>query len=63
MCIRDRGTSNWEESYFSGSRNLGLVFRDTPLATQAAAVFDRLWGSRYAFALEPLTAYGKRKVD
>ncbi|MBK9795890.1 MAG: phospholipase [Holophagaceae bacterium] len=57
------GTSNWEESYFSGSRNLELVFRDTPLANQAAAVFDRLWGSRYAFALEPLTAYEKRKVD
>jgi phosphatidylserine/phosphatidylglycerophosphate/cardiolipin synthase-like enzyme len=57
------GTSNWEESYFSGSRNLELLFRDSPMAAQAAAIFDRLWSSRYATALDPMQVYERRKVD
>jgi phosphatidylserine/phosphatidylglycerophosphate/cardiolipin synthase-like enzyme len=57
------GTSNWEESYFMESRNVELIFRESPLATQAAGIFDRLWNSRYAFALDPTKAYEKRKVD
>lgn len=57
------GTSNWEESYFSGSRNIELIFRNSPLAPQAARIHDRLWSSRYAFALDPAKAYEKRKVD
>lgn len=57
------GTSNWEESYFSNSRNIELIFRDSPLATQAARIHDRLWNSRYAFALDPMKVYEKRKVD
>jgi phosphatidylserine/phosphatidylglycerophosphate/cardiolipin synthase-like enzyme len=57
------GTSNWEEGYFTESRNIELLFRDSPLARQAAGVFDRLWGSRYAFALDPARTYEKRKVD
>jgi phosphatidylserine/phosphatidylglycerophosphate/cardiolipin synthase-like enzyme len=57
------GTSNWEESYFMDSRNIELLFRDSPLAIQAAQIFDRLWNSPYAFALDPVKAYEKRKVD
>jgi phosphatidylserine/phosphatidylglycerophosphate/cardiolipin synthase-like enzyme len=57
------GTSNWEESYFMESRNIELVFRDSPLAAQAAGIFDRLWASRYAFALDPTRTYEKRNVD
>ena len=57
------GTSNWEGSYFTESRNIELIFRDSPLAGQAAGIFDRLWGSRYAFSLDPMKAYEKRKVD
>ncbi|HEY3400054.1 MAG TPA: phospholipase D-like domain-containing protein [Geothrix sp.] len=57
------GTSNWEESYFTESRNVELIFRDSPLAAQAARIHDRLWNSRYAFALDPVKAYEKRKVD
>ncbi|MDP1832490.1 MAG: phospholipase D-like domain-containing protein [Geothrix sp.] len=57
------GTSNWEEGYFTESRNVELIFRDSPLAGQAARIFDRLWDSRYAFALDPMKAYQKRKVD
>ncbi|WLT33226.1 phospholipase D-like domain-containing protein [Geothrix sp. PMB-07] len=57
------GTSNWEESYFSGSRNVELIFRDSPLAAQATRIHDRLWDSRYAFVLDPAKVYEKRKVD
>lgn len=57
------GTSNWEESYFLDSRNVELIFRDSPLATQAVRIHDRLWNSGYAFALDPAKAYEKRKVD
>ncbi|HCZ32428.1 MAG TPA: phospholipase [Holophagaceae bacterium] len=57
------GTSNWEESYFTDSRNIELIFRDSPMAAQTARIHDRLWASRYAFALDPVKAYGKRKVD
>jgi phosphatidylserine/phosphatidylglycerophosphate/cardiolipin synthase-like enzyme len=57
------GTSNWEESYFMDSRNIEVVFRDSPLAAQAARIHDRLWTSRYAAPLEPMKAYEKRKVD
>ncbi len=57
------GTSNWEGSYFTDSRNIELIFRDSPLAGQAARIHDRLWTSRYAFALDPMKTYEKRKVD
>ncbi|NWJ39811.1 MAG: phospholipase [Geothrix sp.] len=57
------GTSNWEESYFTESRNIELIFRDSPLAAQATGIFERLWGSRYAFALDPAKVYERRKVD
>jgi phosphatidylserine/phosphatidylglycerophosphate/cardiolipin synthase-like enzyme len=57
------GTSNWEESYFTESRNIELVFRGSPLAAQAARIHDRLWTSRHAFALDPTKTYEKRKVD
>ena len=40
-----------------------LIFRDASLAAQVARVHDRLWSSRYAFPLEPLKTYEKRKVD
>ncbi|HJW72354.1 MAG TPA: phospholipase D-like domain-containing protein [Geothrix sp.] len=57
------GTSNWEEGYFMESRNIELIFRDSPLAAQAARIHDRLWNSRYAFALDPAKTYEKRKID
>ncbi len=57
------GTSNWEESYFTESRNVEVIFRDSPLAREAARIHDRVWESPYAFPLDPLKAYEKRKVD
>lgn len=57
------GTSNWEESYFMDSRNVELIFRDSPMAAQAVRIHDRLWNSPYAFPLDPAKTYEKRKVD
>ncbi len=57
------GTSNWEEGYFTESRNIELIFRDSSMAGQAAGIFDRLWNSRYTFTLDPTKVYEKRKVD
>ena len=57
------GTSNWEENYFLDSRNVELIFRDSPLAAQATRIHERLWASTYAFALDPAKAYERRKVD
>ncbi len=57
------GTSNWEEGYFTDSRNVEAIFRDPALASQGAAIFDRLWGSRFAVPLDPTKTFEKRKVD
>jgi phosphatidylserine/phosphatidylglycerophosphate/cardiolipin synthase-like enzyme len=57
------GTSNWEEGYFLDSRNVEALFREPALAMQGAAIFDRLWGSRFAFPLDSGKTYEKRKVD
>lgn len=56
-------TSNWEAGYFNASRNVEVLFRDTPMARQAARIHDRLWTSTYAYALDPLKAYPRKKVD
>ncbi len=50
------GTSNWEPSYFRGSRNAALVMRNRPLAEQARAVFETSWRSPHA---TPVTATGR----
>ena len=57
------GTSNWEENYFQDSRNVELIFRDSPLAAQATRIHDRLWTSAYTLALDPVKTYERRKVD
>ena len=57
------GTSNWEEDYFTASRNIETIFHDEALAAQGARVFERLWSSAYAQPLEPLRRYERRKID
>lgn len=39
------GTSNWEPSYFAGSRNIGLTVRDRVLAGQARGTFETSWSA------------------
>jgi phosphatidylserine/phosphatidylglycerophosphate/cardiolipin synthase-like enzyme len=57
------GTSNWEQDYFMSSRNVEVILRQQPLATQGGEIFKRLWTSPYAAPLEPMKTYVPRKVD
>lgn len=57
------GTSNWEEDYFTASRNVEVILRQPLLATQGGEIFHKLWTSDYAKPLEPLKVYSPRKVD
>jgi phosphatidylserine/phosphatidylglycerophosphate/cardiolipin synthase-like enzyme len=57
------GTSNWSEDYFTESRNVELIARDPELASQADAIFERLWTSRYCAKLDPARTYTPRKRD
>ncbi|MDP2306252.1 MAG: phospholipase D-like domain-containing protein [Pseudomonadota bacterium] len=50
------GTSNLSRDYFYGSRNVGIVTRGAPLATQLDAYFDTLWTSSYVEVVDPLRA-------
>ena len=45
------GTSNWEPSYFTGSRNIGLTVRDRALATEARLAFQNSWTAPSAIVL------------
>lgn len=56
-------TSNWEEGYFTESRNVAAILRDSPLAAQAARIHQRLWTSLYTFPLDVAKSYERRKVD
>ncbi len=47
------GTSNLSRDYFYGSRNVGLVARGAPFATQLDGVFDTLWTSSYVEVVDP----------
>ena len=45
------GTSNWEPSYFMGTRNVGLTVHDRVLAGQAHATFETSWNAPSALRL------------
>lgn len=55
------GTSNWEPSYFSSTRNVGLTVRDRGLAAQAEAIFAADWNSPTATPWGPDTHLPKRE--
>jgi len=57
------GTSNWEKDYFDSSRNVEVILRQQPLATQGGEIFSRLWTSPYSAPLDPNKTYTPRKVD
>jgi len=44
------GTENWQETYFTGSRNVGLVFNSAELAGQLDQIFSQVWSSAYLSA-------------
>jgi hypothetical protein len=42
------GTENLEGSYFTTTRNVGVMFTDATLVGELGQVFARVWGSGYA---------------
>lgn len=57
------GSSNLEESYFTRSRNVGVVLSGAPAATRLAAWFDDLWSSPFTVVVDPDAEYPVRRVD
>ncbi|MDR3606373.1 MAG: phospholipase D-like domain-containing protein [Oligoflexia bacterium] len=41
------GTENWSGSYFTGCRNVGLIFSDQTTVSQLGLVFNQVWTSGY----------------
>jgi phosphatidylserine/phosphatidylglycerophosphate/cardiolipin synthase-like enzyme len=54
------GTSNWEPSYFLGTRNVALTVHHTPLALEGLKVFESDWGGPTAMAFGPDTVITPR---
>lgn len=51
------GTSNWLKDYFTATRNVELIVRKRETAGQAAAIFERLWSSKFATPFDPGRSY------
>jgi len=47
------GTSNWEPSYFTATRNVGITVHHAPLAQRARGIFDASWNATSAVLLTP----------
>jgi phosphatidylserine/phosphatidylglycerophosphate/cardiolipin synthase-like enzyme len=44
------GTENWEQSYFTGSRNVGIITQASGTVDQLARIFHQVWASDYLSA-------------
>ena len=44
------GTENWEQTYFTGSRNVGLILNSADIAGKLGQIFDQVWSSDYLSA-------------
>lgn len=55
------GSSNWERTYFTTSRNAGLLLEGAAVGARLAAWFDRTWGSEYAEVVVPGKVYEPRR--
>jgi phosphatidylserine/phosphatidylglycerophosphate/cardiolipin synthase-like enzyme len=51
------GTSNWDPSYFSVTRNLALTMWNRPIAAQARAIFATSWQAPGSHPVNPDSAY------
>jgi phosphatidylserine/phosphatidylglycerophosphate/cardiolipin synthase-like enzyme len=45
------GSENWRVSYFTNTRNVGLVFADAGLVGELDTIFGRVWTSAYGTSL------------
>jgi phosphatidylserine/phosphatidylglycerophosphate/cardiolipin synthase-like enzyme len=55
------GTANWEPSYFYGTRNLGVVMRNRPIALDARKIFEASWTAEGAAAVRPDARYERKE--
>ncbi len=55
------GSSNWERSYFTTSRNAGLLLEGEAVGKRLASWFDRGWSSEYAEPVLPGKTYEARR--
>ncbi|MEO8875899.1 MAG: phospholipase D-like domain-containing protein, partial [Polyangiaceae bacterium] len=55
------GSSNWEESYFTRTRNIGLLVEGVKFATELDAVFMSGWKSAYAKPFDVNATYAPPK--
>ncbi len=55
------GTSNWEPSYFHGTRNVSVTMRNPALAAQAHTIFERSWLPPGAAVLDPDRTYPRKE--
>lgn len=46
------GTENWSQDYFTQSRNVGVILKTPEVADKLGQIFERVWNSSYAKALE-----------
>ena len=56
------GTSNWEESYFTKGRGVGLVAESVYLTRELEADFSRWWNGPYAETVDPAVEYVAPRV-
>jgi phosphatidylserine/phosphatidylglycerophosphate/cardiolipin synthase-like enzyme len=54
------GTSNWEPSYFHGSRNIAVTLKNRRLALQARRVFGTSWAAPGTIAVRAGATYAPR---
>ncbi len=57
------GTSNWAESYFHRSRNLGLVVKSPRITQTISRTFFKSWNSRYAQEVNPCQEYIPPRIE
>jgi phosphatidylserine/phosphatidylglycerophosphate/cardiolipin synthase-like enzyme len=57
------GTSNWEEDYFTRSRNVGVVVEGEAFARALERFFSDTWTSTYAVEVDPKATYSPPNVS
>jgi len=56
------GTGNWEKSYFTTTRNVGLIGRHPRVTRELDASFRDMWNSPYAYPVDPGAEYEPPRV-
>ena len=57
------GSSNWEESYFTRTRNVGVLVEGRKFAGKLDTIFEGDWGSKYSKEFDVNATYTPRKRD